>query len=183
MKARQILGLLMLFVLQREAKAHRLNEYLQSATISLGQDSIRLHLHLIAGSDIAYKVIKDIDPNGDGFISETEQQAYAHLVLQGLSLNIDERPALIRLTHWAFPLEDEIKKGIGDIQLHLVAALVPANVTHHLIFENHHQQAISVYLVNCLVPADTGISVTRQSRNYNQSLYTLDLTTVNAIDP
>lgn len=43
-------------------------------------------------------------------------------------------------------------------------------------FENRHLSQISVYLVNALVPTDSGVRITSQHRSYEQSRYQLDYT-------
>ncbi len=177
---KSFLWLLVFLSMYHVAKAHRLNEYLHATTISINKDSVQLHLHLVAGSDIASKLLSEIDRNNDGFISDTEQQAYTHLIVQNLFLYIDGTPATLRLINYSFPQEDDIKKGVGDIQVYLSAALSSTSVTHQIVFENHQQPSFSVYIVNCLLPADTSIHIISQSRNFDQSIYTVDFTTSNA---
>ncbi|HVP54921.1 MAG TPA: hypothetical protein VMU45_07990, partial [Candidatus Eisenbacteria bacterium] len=43
-----------------------------------------------------------------------------------------------------------------------------------LVFENHHQNQIAAYLVNCLTRRGPNIRVVAQNRNENQSFYQLD---------
>jgi len=171
---KRILVTSLLFVFALSAYGHRLNEYLQATTISLAKDRVTLHLHLIAGSDIAEKVLKEIDANGDGILSDAELQAYARLIVHNLSLTIDKRDEPLSLVNWNFPTVTEITNGLGDIQLIITTKIAPGGSTHHLVFEHHDQQASVVYLVNCLLSADTTIRIVNQTRNADQSVYTLD---------
>ena len=50
-------------------------------------------------------------------ISETEQSAYAERVLRDLSLTIDGRRLRLRLLSMQFPNIEEMKEGLGEIQI------------------------------------------------------------------
>src|SRR6266567_2101886 len=67
-----------------------------------------------------------------------------------------------------------MKEGLGEIQIEFTVDLVRGGPERRIIFENHHQNEISVYLVNCLVPRDPNIRILAQSRNERQSFYQLD---------
>ena len=67
-----------------------------------------------------------------------------------------------------------MKEGLGDILLTFQARVPRGGSARTLVFANHHESRISVYLVNCLVPDDPNIRVTGQTRNYEQSVYRLD---------
>src|ERR1700760_3470984 len=108
---RHILVTLLFFACAFSAHAHRLNEYLQATTILLTRDSITLHLHLTAGSDVAKQVLKQVDANGDGVLSNAEQQAYAKFVIQNLVLNIDNNDNTLQLVSWNFPSVNAISNG------------------------------------------------------------------------
>jgi hypothetical protein len=89
-------------------------------------------------------------------------------------LSIDNQPVALRLTSANFPAPAEMKQGLGEIDLELVAHLPRGGGNRHLRFENHFQGNRAVYLVNCLVPRDRNISIGAQTRNVNQSSYQLD---------
>jgi hydrogenase/urease accessory protein HupE len=177
MKIRPGFFLLLFLFIVAPAKAHRLNEYLHAATISLEKDSVKIHLRLTAGTDIAGKIIQLIDGDGDGIFSKSEQQQYATGVLQSLQLNIDRKKLTLQISSYSFPTAVDMKNGIGEIQLYLVSGFSSGNPIHQLVLENHHEKAIAVYLVNSLQPTGTGIAITTQSRNADQSIYTLDFAT------
>src|SRR5204862_243915 len=112
--------------------------------------------------------------DADGIISESEQRVYAERVLLDLSLTVDGHRLSPRLVATKFPVTEEMKEGRGEIQLEFSADLPRNGSNRRLTFENHHQNRISAYLVNCLVPRDAEIRIVAQNRNESQSLYQLD---------
>ena len=80
-------------------------------------------MRLTPGVDVSDRVLAAIDANGDGVISEAEQQAYAEHVSRDLSLKIDGYPLQIRLVSSTFPKLEEIKEGLGEILLNIEAHL------------------------------------------------------------
>jgi hypothetical protein len=165
---------LILFWIGAPASAHRLDEYLQAAMISVEKDRIQAQLRLTPGVAAFPVVFAAIDTNADGVLSETEQRTYAGRVLRDLSITIDGVHLKPRLVSMRFPGLGELREGLGEIQLELEADLPPGGVDRRLIFENHHQSLISAYLVNALVPRDPNIRIKEQNRNYQQSFYQLD---------
>jgi HupE / UreJ protein len=123
-------------------------------------DHVEVQMRLTPGVEVFDRVLAAIDANRDGVISEAEQQAYAEHVSRDLSLKIDGYPLQIRLVSSTFPKLEEIKEGLGDILLNIEAHLPKGGLNRRLTFENHHLNAISVYLVNCLIPSDPNIHVT-----------------------
>jgi hypothetical protein len=73
-----------------------------------------------------------------------------------------------------FPTVDEMKEGLGGIQLDFDAGLPRGGRNRKLTFENRHLGRIAAYLVNCLVPRDADIRIAAQTRNYSQSIYELE---------
>ena len=164
----------LVLMLGRAAYGHRLDEYLQATTIALEKNSISVQLRLTPGVAVFRHVAARIDPNGDGVLTRAEQESYAQQVLADLSLSLDGHRLQLHPVSTVFPKLEQMKEGLGEIQLDF-AAVVPDTRTHRkLVFENRHQKALATYLVNGLVPADPGILITSQNRNYQQSLYQLD---------
>jgi len=165
----------LLLILGVPAFAHRLDEYLQATIITLERNQVELFMRLVPGVAVAASVVGNIDKNGDGAISGLEQRAYAEQVLRDLSITIDGIRLNPQMTSVTFPTVDAINQGLGEIQFELSAPLPPAATAKRtLAVENHHQNGISAYLVNCLVPRDGDLRVTAQNRNQNQSGYRLD---------
>jgi hypothetical protein len=164
------------FVAVKPASAHRMDEYLQATILSLEPETISLTMRLVPGVAVSSAVIAAIDRNGDGVLSTTVQTAYAERVLADLVLTEDGRPLKLHVVRAYFPAIAQMQAGVGEIMITLAADLPSANGDHQLTFENHHQSAMSVYLVNALVPKDERFRIESQNRNRNQSLYQLSFT-------
>lgn len=169
--------LLAALLLAAPAEAHRLDEYLQAATIAIAPDGVELHLRLTPGAEVADTVIAGIDQDGDGALSQTEWTDYAGAVQRDLSLAADGQPLPLRLTAAQFAEVGAVKAGEAVIELDFAADLPPANGPRILTFENRHQNGIAVYMVNALVPRDPAVHVLGQHRSPDQSSWRLDFTT------
>jgi hypothetical protein len=180
MKSLLALCAVMFLSVATPALAHRLDEYLQATTFVVDGDHVEVQMRLTPGVEVFDRALGAI---GDGVISEAEQQAYAQHVSRDLSLKIDGYLLELRLVSSTFPKLEEMKEGLGDILLNFRAALRQGGLNRRLTFENHHLNAISVYLVNCLAPSDTSIHVTAQGRNYDQSIYQLDFSQTGVRSP
>ncbi len=166
-----LIAAVLLGLLIPSAFAHRLDEYLQATILSIEPGSLHATLRLVPGVAVAPVVIAAIDTSGDGFISLDEQHRYAASVLADLHLEEDGHPLPIHLLSATFPSIGQMKTGTGEIELAFSADLSATPGDHRLAFENRHQTAISVYLVNSLVPQDHALRLQSQSRNPNQSRY------------
>ncbi len=158
------------------AFAHRLDEYLQATLLSVEKDHVHANMRLVPGVAVSSIVLASIDTNRDGIISEAEQRTYVELVLRDLSITVDGQSTEPTLISWTFPAPEEMKEGLGVIDIEFNVELSRGGPVRTLAIENHHQRAISAYLVNCLIPRDPNIRVLSQSRNETQSLYQLDYT-------
>jgi hypothetical protein len=151
------------------AGAHRLDEYLQATRIGVNADSVELDIDLTAGVALAPRVWALIDADRNGRISESEGRRYADVVLKAIELQVDHRPCAVALTASRFPSLQDINSGSGMIQLRARATLPPATVgRHQLFFRNTHRRAMSVYLVNALVPSNPAITIASQQRDPRQ---------------
>jgi hypothetical protein len=121
-------------------------------------------------------VLSAIDADHDGVIAESEQRAYAIRVLRDLSLTAGGDPLTLRVIAIKFPTLDEMKEGLGEIELAFAAEIPGGGGPRSLVFENRHQSRIAAYQVNCLVPRDPAIRILSQTRNYLQSSYRLEYT-------
>jgi hypothetical protein len=156
--------------------AHRIDEYLQAATLLVSSGRLHLELRLAPGSEIAQKVIASIDVDHDGVVSSAEQRAYGLRVMHDLDLTLDAKPIQLALTSLRFERSAALLAGTGEIQLVFDAELPSGGEVRRLVFENRHRPEISAYLVNSLVPDDPAIHIAQQQRNYQQSIYALDYT-------
>jgi hypothetical protein len=165
MNARLLATSAIVLFLGAPASAHRLDEYLQATLIALDKEHVQASVRLIPGVAVSSAVIASIHSNGDGVFSEAEQKNYAQRVLNDLSLTVDGKPASPRLVSEKFPAIEQMKEGLGEIQIEFTVNLPRGGPERKIIFENHHQSAISVYLVNALVPRDPDIRIVAQNRN------------------
>lgn len=152
------------------ASAHRLDEYLQATLVTIATNSVRLQINLTPGVAVAGKILALIDHDHDGVISSNEAAAYADVVKSALTLRLDRRALKLQLTESFFPPVEELRSGLGIIQLEFSAA--PGPITpgpHALAFENRHETLSSVYLINAALPTGSIIQITRQKRNDTQS--------------
>jgi len=156
------------------AFAHRLDEYLQAAILSVEKHRVEAQLMLTPGVAVFPGLIAEIDSNSDGVISEAEQRDYAGRVLRDVSMAIDGHPLTPHLLSMQFPAIEEMKDGRGEIRIEFEAGLPAGGPNRKLTFENHHESRIAAYQVNCLVPGDHDIRILAQNRNYSQSFYQLD---------
>ncbi|GAA4488002.1 hypothetical protein [Gluconacetobacter asukensis] len=156
------------------AQAHRLDEYLQATTINLARDRITLHLRLTPGVDVADRVIRDIDRDGNGRLSPQERQAYAMRMAQGLSVSLNNRPVTLQPGASSFPDTDAMRAGTGMIVLQFGISTRLANGPYRLTYLNNAPGPETVRLTNCLLPQDTSIHVLAQKRSEDQSFYQLD---------
>jgi hypothetical protein len=162
------------FVLPARADAHRLDELLQAARVSVQPDSVRLELDLTPGVDVADGIIRAIDRNGDGRVDTGEADAYATVVVRALTLSVDAHLVALQLSRRVFPSREDLRQGIGTIRLVASAPLPPAPGRRRLTFANGYLPQISVYLVNALVPSDRRIAIVGQHRDALQRTYSLD---------
>ena len=152
-----------------ESAAHRLDEYLQAARVSLAHDRITLEVDLTPGANIASAIVTLLDRDGDNTISPIEAGAYGQAVLADLVLELDGRSVALTLTRVEAPSIDDIRDGVGTIQLRAVGHVdAVAAGRRYLHFRNNHQPAASVYLVNALMPEDADVRVVGQRRDPRQ---------------
>jgi len=156
--------------------AHRLDEYLQSARISVEPERVEVELTLTPGVAIADRVVRDIDRDANGTLSPTEQHAYVSRVLGDLALRVDDGPPL-QLTLAASTFADiaVLRDGVASVTIGSEARLPMLTAgPHRLYFSNHHFAATSVYLANALVPDSDRVAVTGQERDGDQRELTID---------
>jgi hypothetical protein len=162
-------------VLATDALAHRLDEYLQATRVSVATNRLDLSIDLTPGVAIADQLLIVIDKDRDGRISEEEAAAYAQRVLRDIQIRLDENVLALSLEDASFPAMHEVKKGLGVIRIKASAPVAPLSVGKHTLnLTNAHLPAISVYLVNALVPKDRAIKITKQTRDELQRTYCLE---------
>ena len=159
----------------RRADAHQLDEYLQAARIAAARDHLVVELSLTPGVAVAPRILPLVDRDGDGRISAAEIERYARRVLGDLELSVDGTAVPLALAHVDCPSWDEIREGTGTIRVEARTASGLAAGTHRLHFVNAHEPAMSVYLVNALVPPDPGVTIGAQRRDALQRRVDIDV--------
>jgi hypothetical protein len=159
---RVVRGALLALSLAEGATAHRLDEYLQATLIGVMRDGVEVEIRLTPGVAVLPVVMAAIDGNRDGRISVEEERAYAGRVAREVELRVDGKPAVLTLIGSKFPSLEEMRQGLGAIQLKLRAE----QAGRELRFENRHLPKVSAYLVNCL--EGDGLAVGRQERDEAQ---------------
>ena len=158
-----------LLAMSASPSAHRLDEYLQAARVSLELTRVALEVDLTPGANVADGVIALIDRDGDSRISPLEAESYGRDVLGDIVLELDGRPVALTLSHVEVPSIDEMRHGLGAIQLRASGDVEPRmSLRRQLHFQNSHQAGSSVYLVNALIPSDDTIKVVGQTRDAKQ---------------
>ena len=159
----------MILALAASPAAHRLDEYLQAARVSLERTRVALEIDLTPGASVADGIIGVIDRDADSRITPLEAESYGRAVLADVRLELDGHPLVLTLDRVEVPTIEEMRHGMGTLQLRARADVgASMSIRRQLHFQNNHQAASSVYLVNALVPSDNGISVVNQSRDAKQ---------------
>jgi hypothetical protein len=157
------------------AVAHRLDEYLQATRIAVSAARIEATFDLTPGVSIASQLLAVIDADADGNLSAAEGTKYAHRFLKDLTIHLDGRSVELELAGIDLPSVRELRRGMGIIRL---KAFLPVESRspgrHELRLRNDHLPAISVHLVNALVPKDRWITIGRQTRDTTQQEYRLE---------
>ncbi len=174
MRPRVVVAAALVMCVAAPASAHRLDEYLQAAVLNVERERAEIDMWLTPGVEVFGKVLAAMDANTDGAISAAKQRAYAKKLARDLTLSIDGVRLPLVLRSFTFPDVADMRQGIGQIELNFEARTPPGGSHRTLVFENRHLPEISVYLANCLVPADPDICITVQHRNYVQSVYRVE---------
>lgn len=130
--------------LASSARAHVLDEYLQSTLVAIEPEGVRLFINLTPGAEIADQVLPLIDTDRDNEISPGEIAAYSEKLKQDLVVRLDGHDAALALDKSNILDAAELQTGHGIIQLEFSATTGPiAAGTHKLSFENQHLPATS----------------------------------------
>jgi hypothetical protein len=168
-------ALVLAVALTGSASAHRLDECLQAARIAVEPDHLVLELDLTPGVTVAETLLEDIDADGDGALSTTEQDAYVRRVSGLLQLAVDGHRLAITNASASFPDMAALRRGEGTITMRSEIRLGSlAGGEHRVQFRNDYRTGVSVYLANALVPASDRVAVTAQHRTADQRNVTIE---------
>jgi hypothetical protein len=164
-------------VLPCVSQAHRLDEYLQATLVSIEPAEIRLQINLTPGVEVADHVLDRIDRNRDGTISTNEARHYCELLRRDLVVQLDQHKLKLKLTALNFPAPNELRTGLGIIQIEFSASAGALGAGgHKLTFNNRHLPKLSVYLFNAAQPGSGSLQITGQKRNETQSKGEIEFT-------
>jgi len=157
--------------------AHRRDEYLQAARLTIATDRVEVSLDLTPGIAVADVVRAEIDRDADGEISLEERHEYVRRIVRGLAMDVDGRPLALAVIESEFPDVDAMRQGEGTIRIGAAADLPRLGEgVHHLRYRNGHRPDIGAYLANALVPSSDRISITAQRRDVDQRELTIEYT-------
>jgi hypothetical protein len=165
---RPVAALVILLAAGNDVAAHRLDEYLQATRVSFARDQLALDVDLTPGASIAPGIIAMLDTNSDGSIASAEAEAYGRIVVSDLRVTLDGKAVVLTLDRAEIPPIDDMRHGTGVIRLHAKGGIEAGTGRHALQIVNNHRPETSVYMVNALVPEDSGIDIVSQTRDARQ---------------
>lgn len=152
------------------ARAHRLDECLQGAFVSVETNRVGVELDLTPGIAVADAVLGLADADHDGVVSPAEQAAFASAVLRSLDLELDATPLRPAVVGSSFPDAASLRTGTAVVQLEYEAVVPPlAPGRHRVVWRNRWAPVKSVHLANALVPRSPSVRVVSQRRDLLQA--------------
>ena len=162
--------LLCLGVCVSNAHSHQLDEYVQATLVEIEPTNIRLSINLTPGVEIVDKVLKRIDIDANGAITELELRSYAELLKRDLSIRLDGNEVDLHVAETFISESSDLKEGWGIIQSQYAFSINSlAAGTHKFSLENRHMRSVSVYLFNAARSESATIQISQQRRSDNQS--------------
>jgi hypothetical protein len=149
------------------AWAHPVDEVVQGAYLTLVPGEVRLELDLTPGSQVAAAVLKSLDANADGRVTEAEAQSYGVRVLAQSRLTLDGLAVLWRLDRVSLPPYQNLQTGNGILKIYGVAIRSDQSGPRTLNYQNRYQPAKSQWTANIFLQPASGwqYRVTGQRRS------------------
>jgi len=163
--------------------AHRLDELLQASRIGIAGERVDLELDLTPGSAIADGIVKEVDGDRDGILSDDEQRAYVGRVLNQLQLAADGNVLPLALASFTFPSIEACREGTGVIAIRANAPLRSTRGSHTITLSNDYRIDSSAFLANALVPDSDRIAIHAQRRDGSQSELAIDYSVTDPASP
>ena len=161
-------------LLSPRASAHRMDEYLQAALVGIGPDAVSLDLALTPGSGVAEGIVRLMDADGDGKLSEGEGREYAVGMARDLVVELDGRRLLSPEPVFQFAELESMREGTATSRIVWTFNFSPMKPgEHRLALRNRHLSGASVYLANALKPDSSEVAILGQARSTNQSELTV----------
>lgn len=151
------------------AFGHPVHEIVQNAYLTLSPGSVRLELELTAGPQVAPRILRALDSNGDRRITPVEARAYAGRVLAQSQLTIDRRLLKIRILSVDVPSYSAVLGAHGTIRITAVAARPDQVGATKLAYRNGYSPAESRCDANIFIKAGAGLDyrINGQDRSLN----------------
>ena len=149
--------------------AHRLDEVLQAAQVSIAPSNITVVVYQTPGVDVADQFLRDLDANADGAISADEGRAFAQRVVGQLALDLNGSPLTLALEKSDYPDVPMMRSGEGSIRIEARASILPLAIGRHAVtFTNNFDPGPGVFLANAMLPRDPEIAIFEQQRRDQQ---------------
>jgi len=172
---RAALVLVLALAVTAGVSAHRRDEYLQAARLTVEPARVAFELDMTPGISVAETIIAAIDRDRDDRFSAGEQRAYVDEVTSALRMNLDGQRLPFEVTASSFADPGALRRGEGTIRLEASGALPRlAAGSHRLVFLNGYRRDVSVYLANALVPMSQRVAIAGQARDADQRELTID---------
>jgi len=155
--------------------AHRRDEYLQAARLTIDPDRIEIALDLTPGIAVAGDVLARIDANADESISPGEAHEYLASVVGAIDLEVDGTRLMVKVSDSELPDVGAVRNGEGTLRIRAVAVMPRLGEgVHRLRFRNSHRPDIGAYLVNPLIPASDRVTLGTLRRDVHQRELTIE---------
>jgi len=154
------------------AAAHPVDELVQGAYLTLKPGSVGLELDLTPGSEVAARVIGDIDANGDGALTGTEATDFARRVLDSSILTVNATALEWELDDVQIPSLVDLSGAGGIVRIYATAQRLDAEGTHELAYRNQYEPVKSEPTANIFLQNDdwTYKVISQQRGDAGQSL-------------
>lgn len=160
------------------AAAHPLDEVVQGAYLTLAPGELRLELNVTPGSEVAARLLRELDPNRDRRITELEGRAWARRVLAQSGLTLDGRAVRWTLVRVGVPPYEHLQGESDTLKIHAVARRPDRAGSRTLAYENRYQPARSQHVANIFLQPGRGwtYAVAGQQRGSDGRTLTLRYT-------
>lgn len=161
------------------AGAHPVHEVVQNAYLTLSPSMVGLELELTAGPQVAGRIIRALDGNGDRRISPVEARAYADRVVARSRLTVDGRPLTIRTLSVDVPSYAALLGAHGTIRITARALRSDRAGAARLAYRNGYSPAESRCDANIFIKARKPVAyrVKNQDRSSDGRLLVVDYST------
>jgi hypothetical protein len=161
------LAWMLLALLPHWAEAHRLDEVVQGAYLTLAPGEVRLELDLTPGIEVSGALLQALDADADGTITKAEAQGYAQRVLAQSTLALDGVTVSWTLGDVNVPPYKNLQVGSDTIRIYATSERPDSPGAHVLGYRNDHQPAASRRMANVFLQPGEGwqYRVTGQQRS------------------